>query len=70
MNLEVLSWALQTRWLWLRKTQPDRPWTGMDIQVHPNVTALFSVSVISMVEMANQLVFGVIGSSMNRILQI
>jgi hypothetical protein len=49
LNLEVLSLMLQTRWLWLRKTQPDRPWMSMDIHVHPNVTALFSVSVISMV---------------------
>jgi hypothetical protein len=49
LNLEVLSLMLQTRWLWLRKTQPDQPWMSMDIHVHPNVTALFSVSVISMV---------------------
>jgi hypothetical protein len=49
LNLEVLSWALQTRWLWLRKTQTDRPCKSMDIQVHPNVATLFSVSVIFMV---------------------
>ncbi|WVZ95185.1 hypothetical protein U9M48_040982 [Paspalum notatum var. saurae] len=24
-NLEVLGWALHMRWLWLRKTKPDRP---------------------------------------------
>jgi hypothetical protein len=49
LNLEVLSWALQTRWLRLRKTQTDRPWKSMDIQVHPNVMTLFSVLVIFMV---------------------
>jgi hypothetical protein len=48
LNLEVLSWALQIRWLWMRKIQPDRPWTDMEIQVHANVSALFSVSVVSL----------------------
>jgi hypothetical protein len=24
-NLEILGWALNLRWLWLRKTQPERP---------------------------------------------
>jgi hypothetical protein len=49
LNLETLSWALHMRWLWLRKTQPDRPWTELNIQVHPNVSAMFSSSVISVV---------------------
>jgi hypothetical protein len=49
LNLEMLSWALQMRWLWLKKTQPERPWTNMGIHVHSNVKALFSVSVISLV---------------------
>jgi hypothetical protein len=49
LNLEMLSWALQMRWLWLTKTQPEQPWTNMGIQVHSNVTSLFSVSVISLV---------------------
>jgi hypothetical protein len=49
LNLEVLSWALQLRWLWMMKTQPDKPWTDMEIQVHANVSALFSVSVLSLV---------------------
>jgi hypothetical protein len=49
LNLEVLGWALQLRWLWMRKTQPDRPWTDIDMQVHANVSALFAVSVVSLV---------------------
>jgi hypothetical protein len=28
-----------------KKTQPDRPWAGLDIQVHPNAAAVFAVSV-------------------------
>jgi hypothetical protein len=34
-NLDVLGWALNLRWFWLKKTQPDRPWTEFDIQIHP-----------------------------------
>jgi len=30
-DLEILGWALRMRWLWLKKTQPDRPWTDLDI---------------------------------------
>jgi hypothetical protein len=44
-NLEVLGWSLNMRWLWLRKTQPGRPWAGLDIHVHPNAAALFAISV-------------------------
>jgi hypothetical protein len=33
------------RWLWLKKTQLDRPWEGLHIQVHPNAAALFVASV-------------------------
>jgi hypothetical protein len=49
LNLETLSCVLHMRWLWLRKTQPDRPWTELNIQVHPNVSAMFSSLVISVV---------------------
>jgi hypothetical protein len=33
----------------MRKTQPDRPWTNIDMHVHANVSALFAVSVVSLV---------------------
>ena len=49
LDLEILGWALRMRWLWLKKTQPDRPWAGLDVQVHPNSVAMFSTSVISIV---------------------
>lgn len=32
---------LNLRWLWSKKTQPDRPWTEFNIHAHPNVEALF-----------------------------
>jgi hypothetical protein len=45
-NPEVLGWSLNMRWLWLKKkTQPDHPLAGLDIQVHPNAAALFAISV-------------------------
>jgi hypothetical protein len=48
-NLDVLGWALNLRWLWLKNTQPDRPWTEFDIQIHPYAAALFSACVCSIV---------------------
>src|SRR6185503_14264236 len=46
-NLEIMSWALQMCWLWFEKTKPDRPWAGLEIPVHPNTAALFTVSVFT-----------------------
>lgn len=48
-NLETLGWALRMRWLWLSKTDPGRPWAAFNIKVHPNVTAMFAISVSSLV---------------------
>jgi hypothetical protein len=33
-NLQQLGWALRSRWLWLQKTEPDKPWAFMPIKVH------------------------------------
>ena len=46
-NLQVIGWALQMRWLWFEKTNPNRPWAGLEIPVHPNTTALFAISVVT-----------------------
>jgi hypothetical protein len=48
-QLGILGWVLNMRWLWLKKTQPDRPWTVVNIQIHPNAAALFSTYVCSIV---------------------
>jgi hypothetical protein len=48
-NLEVMGWSFNLRWLWLKKTQIERLWAVLDVQVHPNVTALFAASVQSVV---------------------
>jgi len=46
-HLQLLGWALQMRWLWLQKTEPNRPWATFQIQVHPAVKAFFRVSIVS-----------------------
>ena len=48
-NLQVMGWALQMRWLWFEKTNPNRPWAGLEIPIHPNTTALFAISVVTVV---------------------
>jgi len=30
LNLEAMSWALQMRWQWLKKTRADRPWIDLE----------------------------------------
>lgn len=40
LNLEMMGWALQIRWLWLRKTDTTRPWHGLELQVHPHAHAM------------------------------
>ncbi|WVZ92630.1 LOW QUALITY PROTEIN: hypothetical protein U9M48_038679, partial [Paspalum notatum var. saurae] len=49
LDLEIMGWALRMRWLWLKKTQPDRAWADLDIQVHPNSMAMFHISISSIV---------------------
>jgi hypothetical protein len=48
-NLEVMGWSLNLRWLWLQKTEPDRPWVDFEIKVHRFSTTLFAASVCSIV---------------------
>lgn len=47
LNLEHMGWALQIRWLWLKRTDSERPWSGLDIPVHQTAAALFDISVTS-----------------------
>jgi hypothetical protein len=32
-SLKELGWALQMRWLWLQKTEPNRPWSALPIHI-------------------------------------
>jgi hypothetical protein len=46
-NLQQLRWALISRLLWLQKTEIDKPWAFMPIQVHRSVKSFFSIAIIS-----------------------
>jgi len=48
-NLQQLGWALRMRWLWLQKTEPDKPWNFLPIQVHQSVKSFFSMAVVTQV---------------------
>jgi hypothetical protein len=48
-SLKELSWALRMRWLWLQKTEPNRPWCSLPIQVRDKARAFFLVVLISKV---------------------
>jgi hypothetical protein len=46
-SLKELCWALRMRWLWLHKTNPQRPWANLPIQVPGKAKAFFSAVLIS-----------------------
>ena len=47
VDLRSFSWALRTRWLWLQKTEPDRPWVDLPIQVPEQVRVFFAAATYS-----------------------
>jgi hypothetical protein len=44
-NLQYLNTALRAMWLWLQKTDPAKPWSGLDLQVSAASRDLFNASV-------------------------
>lgn len=45
LDLETMAWALQMRWAWLSKTDPERPWALLDIHLPKQVLSMFHISV-------------------------
>jgi len=45
------------RWVWLKKTEPHRPWAALPIQIPDQVNAFFSVAVVSEVGNGNRTLF-------------
>jgi hypothetical protein len=45
-NLYFQSWALQAKWLWLEKTDPNRPWHGLNFPIPKQVRKFFASSII------------------------
>jgi hypothetical protein len=39
-DLKNLGWALQVQWLWLKKSDPSKPWVSQSIQGNECVQAL------------------------------
>jgi hypothetical protein len=48
-DLKNLSWALRMRWIWLKKTEPNRPWANLPVQVPGQVQTFFKLAVILVV---------------------
>jgi hypothetical protein len=48
-NLEILGWALNMRWLWLKKTRPEQIWSDLDIKINLNAAAMFACSMVSLI---------------------
>lgn len=45
------------RWLWLQKTEPEKPWAFFPIQVHHSVEVFFSIAIVSEVGNGQNLLF-------------
>ena len=48
-DLKRLSCALRARWPWLRKSEPNKPWANLPLQVSKEVDCLISMAVITKV---------------------
>lgn len=46
-DLQNLNWALRMWWLWLQKTEPNRPWATLPIHVPDQVRGFFSIALWS-----------------------
>ncbi|WVZ66365.1 hypothetical protein U9M48_015596 [Paspalum notatum var. saurae] len=45
-DLKLLSTALQTRWLWLQRTDEQRVWSGLPVKVAAEVRSFFDASIV------------------------
>ncbi|AQK53266.1 uncharacterized protein [Zea mays] len=48
-NLLYQRWALQAKWLWLEKTDPNKLWSGLDLSIQQLVKRFFTSSIVSLV---------------------
>lgn len=46
-DLKTLGWSLRMRWVWLQKTEPNRPWADFNIHVPDQIKAFFAAAVYS-----------------------
>ena len=48
-DLKALSIALKARWSWLKRSEPNKPWANLPIQVSREVAGLISMAIITKV---------------------
>jgi hypothetical protein len=46
-DLKNLNGALRLSWLWLRKIEPNKPWTSFSFQANADLKAFFSMVVVT-----------------------
>lgn len=56
-NLKWLNMAMQTRWPWLKQTDPSRPWAECEITVLDESTQFFRAATRSVVRNGNTTLF-------------
>ena len=56
-DLKRLIWSLRMRWVWLKKTEPHRPWASLPLQVPSQVQAFFSIALITEVGNGSRTLF-------------
>jgi hypothetical protein len=54
----MISWALQAKWSWLEKTDPNRPWHGLNFPIPKQVRKFFASSIISVIGNGTNTFFG------------
>jgi hypothetical protein len=70
-SIKELAWSLRMRWLWLAKTEPNRSWTSISIQVPKKVKDFFSMAMqTDLGNGATTFFFGQIGGCWDIELQI
>lgn len=42
-DLQALAWTLRMRWLWMKRTDPDRPWAILNVKVPHQAAAMFAI---------------------------
>jgi len=57
LDLQYFGWALRVRWLWLGKTDPNKPWAAFPISINKNAQALFSMALTTTVGSGSQTKF-------------
>ena len=43
--LKTLGWSLKMHWIWLQKTEPNRPWADFNIHMPEQIRAFFAAAV-------------------------